>query len=139
MRAILGLVQTSPGTVTVLGGPAGSANREIGYLPQRHGYDSMLPVRGVDLVRLGLDDARWGLPAPFGLARGVGVARGDYASQWPGRLCIAMASHAHARARDEGSRARVINLVGATAYAERTLGVSEHEIVLHGACEDCAA
>jgi zinc/manganese transport system ATP-binding protein len=91
LKAILGLVETAPGAVTVLGGPAGSANREIGYLPQRHGYDSTLPIRGVDLVRLGLDGARWGLPS--------------------------------SRARAKKDRVHeVIELVGAGAYAERTLG-----------------
>jgi zinc/manganese transport system ATP-binding protein len=113
LKAILGLVETPPGAVTVLGAPAGSANREIGYLPQRHGYDSTLPIRGVDLVRLGLDGARWGLPSPFGPLRGRGVGRegGDSQKNPP----------SHART----TKARVheaIELVGATPYAERTLG-----------------
>jgi zinc/manganese transport system ATP-binding protein len=101
LKAILGLVQTAPGAVSVLGGPAGAANREIGYLPQRHGFDSTLPIRGVDLVRLGLDGARWGVPLPFG-------RRG------PGRL--------GARARSRERVREAIELVGASAYAERPLG-----------------
>jgi zinc/manganese transport system ATP-binding protein len=40
------------------------AKREIGYLPQRHHGEATAPIRGVDLVRLGLDGARWGLPVP---------------------------------------------------------------------------
>jgi zinc/manganese transport system ATP-binding protein len=111
LKAILGLVETAPGAVTVLGGPAGSANREIGYLPQRHGYDSTLPIRGVDLVRLGLDGARWGLPSPFGAVRGGEVGRGGRASR---------KSSSRARAKDRVHE--VIELVGAGAYAERTLG-----------------
>jgi zinc/manganese transport system ATP-binding protein len=97
LGAILGLVRTQPSTVSVLGRAPGRARGEIGYLPQRHGYDAALPIRGVDLVRLGLDGARWGLPLPFG----------------PG----ARASRA-ARARV----AEAIELVGAGAYAERALG-----------------
>jgi zinc/manganese transport system ATP-binding protein len=97
LKAILGLVETAPGTMSVLGGPPGSANREIGYLPQRHGFDSTLPIRGVDLVRLGLDGARWGLPSPLGARR---------------------ASGRRARARVQ----EAIELVGAGAYAQRTLG-----------------
>jgi len=97
LKAILGLVQTAPGTVSVLGGPPGSANREVGYLPQRHGFDSTLPIRGVDLVRLGLDGARWGLPSPFG------------SRSASGRRALARVHEA-------------IELVGADAYAQRTLG-----------------
>ena len=97
LRAILGLVETVPGTVSVLGGPAGAANREIGYLPQRHGFDSTLPIRGVDLVRLGFDGSSWGVPLGFG-PRGAGRRQ--------------------ARARVQ----EAIELVGASAYAERTLG-----------------
>jgi zinc/manganese transport system ATP-binding protein len=97
LKAILGLVETAPGTVRVLGGPPGTANREIGYLPQRHGFDGALPIRGVDLVRLGLDGSSWGLPLGIG----------------PGR----------ARRRQAGTRVReVIELVGASAYAQRPLG-----------------
>jgi zinc/manganese transport system ATP-binding protein len=100
LKVILGLVQTAPGAVSVLGGPAGATNREIGYLPQRHGFDSTLPIRGVDLVRLGLDGARWGVSLPLG--------RGG----WGGG----------ARARSRERVREVIELVGASAYAERPLG-----------------
>jgi len=96
LKAILGLVDTEPGTVRVLGGEPGGANREIGYLPQRHGFGGSLALRGVDLVRLGLDGASWGLPSPLG-------ARG------------ALSRRARARVGE------VIELVGAGDYAERTL------------------
>jgi zinc/manganese transport system ATP-binding protein len=96
LKAILGLVGTPPGAVRVLGGPPGSANREIGYLPQRHGFGSSLAIRGVDLVRLGLDGASWGLPAPIGYRR----------------------SRRRASARVE----EVLELVGATPYAKRPFG-----------------
>jgi zinc/manganese transport system ATP-binding protein len=96
LKAILGLVPTEPGAVSVLGCPAGAANRQIGYVPQRHGFGPTAPIRGVDLVRLGLEGARWGVPAP-GLRRG---------------------SRRRARERTE----EAIELVGASAYARRTLG-----------------
>jgi zinc/manganese transport system ATP-binding protein len=105
LKAILGLVQTAPAAVSVLGGPPGAANREVGYLPQRHGFDSTLPIRGVDLVRLGLDGARWGVPLPLGgtpLGR-IGRAGGSR-------------RRTHERVRE------AIELVGASAYAERQLG-----------------
>jgi zinc/manganese transport system ATP-binding protein len=62
LRVLLGLLPLTRGTATVLGAPAGARNESIGYLPQRHAFDSSTRVRGVDLVRLGLDGNRWGLP-----------------------------------------------------------------------------
>ncbi len=62
MKAILGLVHLSSGSARVLERAPAQARPEIGYLPQRHGFDSATRIRGIDLVRLGLDGARWGLP-----------------------------------------------------------------------------
>jgi zinc/manganese transport system ATP-binding protein len=62
LRVLLGLQPLSAGSATVLGAPAGRRNAEIGYLPQRHAFDSSTRIRGIDLVRLGLDGNRWGLP-----------------------------------------------------------------------------
>jgi len=64
LQALLGLLPLSAGSAAVLGGAPGEHNREIGYLPQRHAFDASTRIRGVDLVRLGLDGARWGLPLP---------------------------------------------------------------------------
>jgi len=98
IAAILGRLPAAAGTVTVLGRPAGEDNSRVGYLPQRRSFDPGLRVRGIDLVRLGLDGDRWGIPLP-----GLG-ARGS---------------------RRRADRARVdevIDLVGATAYAGRPIG-----------------
>jgi zinc/manganese transport system ATP-binding protein len=65
IKAALGLVPLAAGEVSVLGRPAGAANHEIGYLPQRRSFDHSLRVRGIDIVRLGLDGDRWGLPLPW--------------------------------------------------------------------------
>src|SRR5919197_4220968 len=62
LRVVLGLLVPSWGTVRVLGRPPGHANRTIGYTPQRRQIDPDTPVRGRDLVALGLDGDRWGLP-----------------------------------------------------------------------------
>jgi zinc/manganese transport system ATP-binding protein len=62
LRVLLGAEPLSAGTVSVLGASPRSAKREIGYLPQRHAFNATTRIRGVDLVRLGLDGARWGLP-----------------------------------------------------------------------------
>jgi zinc/manganese transport system ATP-binding protein len=96
IKAILGLVPLRSGELTVLGRPAGRANDEIGYLPQRRSFDAGLPVRGIDLVRLGVDGGRWGLPLP-----------------WPRTR----------RRSDERARVdEMIELVGAASYARRPIG-----------------
>jgi zinc/manganese transport system ATP-binding protein len=97
IKVIVGLLPLAEGTVQVLGAPPGTNNREVGYLPQRRSFDPQLRVRGVDIVRLGLDGDRWGLPlGPFG-----------------GRE----------RRRSETARvAEIIELVDATAYAKRPIG-----------------
>ncbi len=64
LRVLLGQLALAAGTALVLGRPPGALNRHIGYLPQRRHFDPGIPIRGVDLVRLGLDGARWGLPWP---------------------------------------------------------------------------
>jgi len=98
VKAALGLVPLSSGSVTALGLPAGQAGRQIGYLPQRRNFDSGLRVRGIDIVALGSDGERWGLPLPFG------------ARFLPSRRAAA------ARIGE------VIELVGAAAFAERPIG-----------------
>ena len=98
MRVILGLVRLEAGTVAVLGRPPAQARPAIGYLPQRRGFDSSTRIRGIDLVRLGLDGARWGVP-------------------------ISITSNARRRRRIETHRIEeVIELVGARAYAHRAIG-----------------
>jgi zinc/manganese transport system ATP-binding protein len=62
LNAILGLLPLQRGCLTVLGRPPGEANAQIGYLPQRRRFDTGLRIRGVDVVRLGLDGDRWGIP-----------------------------------------------------------------------------
>ena len=95
VKAILGLVPLSAGALSVLGSRPGEHNAGIGYLPQRRAFDAGLRVRGVDVVRLGLDGDRWGVPLP-------GRTR---------------------RRRDADARvADVVNLVDATAYAKRPIG-----------------
>ncbi len=98
VKAALGLVPLSAGSVTVLGQPAGQSGRRIGYLPQRRSFDPGLRVRGIDVVRLGSDGERWGVPLPFA-----------------DRL---LPSRRAARERV----AEAIEVVGATAFAGRPIG-----------------
>jgi zinc/manganese transport system ATP-binding protein len=62
LRVLLGELPLASGSASVLDGPPGARNSEIGYLPQRRHFDGSVAIRGIDLVRLGLDGARWGLP-----------------------------------------------------------------------------
>ncbi len=106
LRVLLGEQPLSAGTVSVLGTTPRTAKREIGYLPQRHAFDASTRIRGVDLVRLGLDGARWGLPLPgrtaerrrvdeaIGLVGAAGYARrpiGECSGGEQQRLLIAAA------------------------------------------------
>jgi zinc/manganese transport system ATP-binding protein len=62
LKALLGLVPVVAGSVRVAGRVPRRGNHEIGYLPQRRSFDPGLRVRGIDIVRLGVDGDRWGLP-----------------------------------------------------------------------------
>jgi zinc/manganese transport system ATP-binding protein len=98
LRVLLGLLAPARGSVSVLGGAPGEYNEQIGYLPQRRVFDANTRVRGVDLVRMGLDGSRWGVPLP---------AVGPWA----------------ARARQARARvAQAIAQVGAEEYAGRPIG-----------------
>ncbi|HEU5426063.1 MAG TPA: ATP-binding cassette domain-containing protein [Actinocrinis sp.] len=98
IKVLLGTLPSGNGTVSVLGRRPGGAGERIGYLPQRRNFDASLRIRGIDIVRLGLDGERWGVPLP-------GATRFS--------------------ARQRAARARlreVIDLVGASAYAHRPIG-----------------
>jgi len=64
IKTILGQVPLAEGTLQVLGHAPGAANRDIGYLPQRRAFDAAVRIRAIDIVRLGRDGHRWGLPRP---------------------------------------------------------------------------
>jgi zinc/manganese transport system ATP-binding protein len=64
LKVLLGLTP-SHGTVEVLGAPPGRGSNRIGYLPQRRAFDVSVRIRGIDVVSLGLDGARWGTPIPM--------------------------------------------------------------------------
>jgi zinc/manganese transport system ATP-binding protein len=61
LRMLLGQLAPSAGSVEVAGSPARVGNPHIGYVPQQKTIDSGVPLRGVDLVGLGVDGHRWGL------------------------------------------------------------------------------
>jgi zinc/manganese transport system ATP-binding protein len=64
LEVLLGLLPLRAGRASVLGAPAGERRERIGYLPQRRAFDAGVRVRGRDLVALGFDGTRWGIPLP---------------------------------------------------------------------------
>ncbi|HEX9495827.1 MAG TPA: ABC transporter ATP-binding protein [Candidatus Limnocylindria bacterium] len=64
LKAILGLVAPSAGRIDVLGAPPRRGAPAIGYIPQHQSFDRDLPLRGRDLVRMGVDGHRWGIGLP---------------------------------------------------------------------------
>ena len=60
IRIMLGLLAPSAGSVAIEGCPPRERCHRIGYVPQQRVFDRDLPLRGRDLVRLGLDGHRWG-------------------------------------------------------------------------------
>lgn len=67
LRVILGLIAPSAGTVRV---ESGSGRQPlIGYVPQRITLDPDMPLRARDLVGLGIDGQRFGLPWPSSARR----------------------------------------------------------------------
>ncbi len=94
LKVLLGVLPAAEGEARVLGLRPGQGGDRVGYLPQRRSFGPGMRIRGVDLVRLGLDGDRWGLPLPGGRRR-----------------------------REQAERiAEVVELVGATAYAHRPIG-----------------
>jgi zinc/manganese transport system ATP-binding protein len=103
LKVLLGGLPLAAGTARVLGAAPGEANRAIGYLPQRRAFDAGTRLRAQDVVRLGLDGDRWGLPLPLHPPRVPGARR----------------------PRVPAPRERVaeaLGLVGAGGYARRAIG-----------------
>jgi zinc/manganese transport system ATP-binding protein len=98
LKVLLGGLPLSAGKCAVLGRPPSGAAADIGYVPQRRSFDAGLRLRGIDVVRLGLDGDRWGVPLPL-------------PARWS----------AGRRAATQRVN-EVIELVEASAYATRPIG-----------------
>lgn len=68
-RVILGLQAASTGSVLVGGRPLTRRNPIIGYVPQKIFLDPDMPLRARDVVALGLDGHRLGVPLGWGRRR----------------------------------------------------------------------
>ncbi len=66
MRVILGLQSPTRGTVSFSGAgdESHTARRSIGYVPQKFLLDPDIPLRAKDMVALGIDGHRLGVPLP---------------------------------------------------------------------------
>ena len=71
MRVVLGLQPPSSGTVLIDGAPRARRNRLIGYVPQKVLLDPDMPLRARDVVGLGLDGHRLGMPLPSARRRAL--------------------------------------------------------------------
>jgi zinc/manganese transport system ATP-binding protein len=91
-RVILGLETPSSGKVLFAGHPRPRRNRSIGYVPQSIAMDPDVPLRARDLVALGLDGDRLGIPMPSRARRRLvdemldAVDAGAFADSRVGRL-----------------------------------------------------
>lgn len=92
LKVLLGIVRPSAGAVRILGQVPRRGLPQIGYVPQRRALDPDTPVRGCDLVALGIDGHRWGFRLPRG-------------------------RHVHDR-----ELARALDAVRATPFADRPIG-----------------
>ncbi|WP_235201520.1 metal ABC transporter ATP-binding protein [Microbacterium sp. CH12i] len=82
MRAILGLQPLSAGSIRVAGAAVHRGNSRIGYIPQQRPLPPDTSMRARDVVALGVNGTRFGLPIPRrgdrarvdALLEGVGAA-----------------------------------------------------------------
>lgn len=71
LKVLLGLVPLTHGTAKLAGQIPRRGSSNVGYVPQRQSFDTDLPLRGRDLVRLGLDGHTFGFG--FGGAEANGI------------------------------------------------------------------
>jgi zinc/manganese transport system ATP-binding protein len=93
LRVLLGTLQLTVGRAEIGGRPVRRGSPELGYVPQQKSMDPQLPLRGRDLVGLGLSGHRWG---------------------------VTVRPAARRAERDRVQRA--LHAVGAAGYAERPVG-----------------
>ncbi|GIH23624.1 ABC transporter ATP-binding protein [Acrocarpospora phusangensis] len=60
LRVLLGQQRLNAGTLLIEGRPPRRGSALLGYIPQHRAMAPQTPLRGRDLIRLGLDGHRWG-------------------------------------------------------------------------------
>jgi zinc/manganese transport system ATP-binding protein len=90
LRVLLGLQQRTAGSITICGQANGRGL--VGYVPQKIQLDPDMPVRAPDLVGLGVDGQRLGIPFPSRRRRELvnemleAVDAGSFANERVGNL-----------------------------------------------------
>jgi len=97
VRILLGLTEPTAGRVTIEGREPAANRACVGYVPQQRAFDRDLPLRGRDLVRLGLDGHRYG----------------------PGRLTLAQRARVEAALAGVGASAYADTPVGVLSGGEQ--------------------
>jgi zinc/manganese transport system ATP-binding protein len=64
LKTILGQQSLDSGSIVLDGHPVRRGDRRIGYIPQQKLIPAGTPMRARDLVALGVNGHRWGLPLP---------------------------------------------------------------------------
>ncbi|MGW7088964.1 metal ABC transporter ATP-binding protein [Streptomyces sp. NPDC054871] len=71
LRVLLGQQPLAAGSLRVLGHSPGHSSKDVGYVPQHKYLPAHTMLRARDLVRLGVDGHRWGLPRSPGEVRRI--------------------------------------------------------------------
>ena len=64
LKAILGQQALTAGSIKVAGQAVRRGSRQIGYIPQHRPAEGQVPIRGRELLRLGLDGHKFGFALP---------------------------------------------------------------------------
>ena len=64
LKTLLGQLPLTHGTAQVCGQLVKRGSQRIGYVPQQKSMSGIAPIRGYDLVKLGLTGHRWGVGFP---------------------------------------------------------------------------
>jgi len=62
LKVLLGLLKPTSGSALLWGDEPRVANRHVGYIPQHRDFDADLPIRGRELVELGISGMHYGIP-----------------------------------------------------------------------------
>jgi zinc/manganese transport system ATP-binding protein len=71
LRVLLGLQSATSGTIAFGGGTSARSSNVLGYLPQKVALDPDLPLRARDVVAMGLDGRKLGIPLPSARRRAL--------------------------------------------------------------------
>src|ERR1700756_1162055 len=74
IKVLLGLLPLTSGSATIDSKAPERGNDQIGYIPQQKAFDALLPIRGRDLVELGINGHKFGLSSKRQAAKPVDQA-----------------------------------------------------------------